>query len=376
MATIETLHKTIIIDIYIAIYITRTREFERSTTLQEVAIALIDGHIQTILPEIKAVLGRIRQAVHIGIKDKLDRCAIGEVEHRLLLILMAIPFIITIRSQSLQRAQLGKIKKGAHITCESKLSHIIILLENRLHTHWLHLYPAAYGHAILSGKLYLLGSMRSKHKALSSVLVSHQTAVGQSFHLTLHATQFVHKDGIARAGIVGAAQSHRRYCEDTILPGHIAPLAFRATAINGTHTSLHAARTPTACRSQCEEALGEGAEQIFAAGRSDFELIAEVARRVLGISSVLPLSTQHTRGFVQQKLGSLHPGRRSIGFLHLAVEYAELSRFPFAWHIYLAVTVHIHEKELVETSHPGSQWHLSHIERRIPVPAHELFTGI
>ena len=375
MATIETLHKTIIIDIYIAIYITRTREFERSTTLQEVAIALIDGHIQTILPEIKAVLGRIRQAVHIGIKDKLDRCAIGEVEHRLLLIPVAIPFVITAVCHGLQHTQLSKVKTEAQIAWESKLFRRIIQV-SRFQTHWLHLYPAAYGHAILSGKLYLLGSMRSKHKALSSVLVSHQTAVGQTFHLTLHATQFVHKDGIARAGIVGAAQSHRRYCEDTILPGHIAPLAFHATAINGTHTSLHAARTPTACRSQCEEALGEGAEQIFAAGRSDFELIAEVARRVLGISSVLPLSTQHTRGFVQQKLGSLHPGRRSIGFLHLAVEYAELSRFPFAWHIYLAVTVHIHEKELVETSHPGSQWHLSHIERRIPVPAHEIFTGM
>ena len=113
MATIEALHKTIIIDIHMAIYITRTREFARNVTLQEVAIALIDGHLQTILPEIKVVLGRIRQAVHIGIKDKFVRCTIGEVEHRLLLILMAMPFIITIRSQSLQRAQLGKIKKGS-----------------------------------------------------------------------------------------------------------------------------------------------------------------------------------------------------------------------------------------------------------------------
>ena len=218
--------------------------------------------------------------------------------------------------------------------------------------------------------------MRSKQEALSSVFSCNQTTIWHSFHLTFHVTQFTHKDGIARAGIVVAAQSHRRYGKDTVLLCHIAPLAFHATAINGTHTSLHAARTPTASRSQCEEALGEGAEQIFTVWRSDFELIAEVARRVLGISSVLPLSTQHARGFVQQKLGSLHPGRRSIGFLHLAVEYAELSRFPFAWHIYLAVTVHIHEKELVETSHPGSQWHLSHIERRIPVPAHEIFTGM
>ncbi len=94
------------------IYTTRTREFARNVTLQEVAIALIDGYIQTILPEITVVHSRIRQTIHIGIKDKLVRCTIGEVEHRLLLILMAIPFIITIRSQSLQRAQLGKIKKG------------------------------------------------------------------------------------------------------------------------------------------------------------------------------------------------------------------------------------------------------------------------
>lgn len=111
IATIEALHKTIIIDIHRAIYTTRTREFARNVTLQEVAIALIDGHNQTILPEIMVVHSRIRQTIHIGIKDKFVRCTIGEVEHRLLLILMAIPFIITIRSQSLQRAQLGKIKK-------------------------------------------------------------------------------------------------------------------------------------------------------------------------------------------------------------------------------------------------------------------------
>ena len=291
----------------------------------------------------------------------MDRCTIGEVEHRLLLIPVAIPFIITVVCHGLKRTQLSKVKTEAQIAWESKPFRRIIQV-SRFRTHWLHLYPAAYGHAILSGKLYLLGSMRSKHKALSSVLVSHQTAVGQSFHLTLHATQFVHKDGIARAGIVGADQSHRRYSEDTVLLCHIAPLAFHATAINGTHTSLHAARTPTACRSQCEEALGEGTEQIFAAGRSDFELIAEVARRVLGISSVLPLSTQHARGFVQQELGSLHPGRRSVGFLHLAVEYAELLRCRLARHIYLTITIHIHEEELVESTHPGSQCHLSDIE--------------
>ena len=53
--------------------------------------------------------------------------------------------------------------------------------------------------------------------------------------------------------------------------------------------------------------------------------------------------TQHACRFVKQELWCLHLVRRSIGFLHLAMEYAVLLISSFARYVYLAVTIHIQE---------------------------------